>query len=77
MRRSAVPCPDSSSRVAWRSAFASDAPEEVAELEQLPLARETCLDAFAAGVVDPLGRLADCEPFENGAGLEDLDRLLV
>ena len=31
----------------------------------------------AARFVDPLGRQADGEPFENGAGLEDLDRLLV
>ena len=33
--------------------------------------------AARADVVDPLGRHAHGEPFEHGAGLEDLDRLLV
>ena len=39
-------------------------------------ARHACRRA-RAGIVDPLGGLADGQPFQDGAGLQDLDRLLV
>ena len=51
--------------------------EQVAELEQLALTRETCLKTGDARIVDPLGGLADGKPLEDGAGLQDLDRLVV
>ena len=51
--------------------------QQVAEFEQLALARETCLNARDTGFVDPLRGLADREPFENGAGLQNLDRFVV
>ena len=39
--------------------------------------REACLHTGGAVLVDSRGSLADRQPFENCAGLEDLDRLLV
>ena len=51
--------------------------EEVASLEQLALARQTRPQTCDAGVVDALGGLANGEPLQDGAGLQDLDRLLV
>ena len=51
--------------------------EEVAELEQLTLALEARPQPCGARVVDPLGGLADGQTFENRAGLQDLDRLVV
>ena len=51
--------------------------EEIAALEQLALPRETRLQAGDARIVDALRGLADREPFEHGARLQDLDSLVV
>ena len=52
-------------------------PEEVAVLEELALTRETCLETGDARIVDALGGLADGKALEDGARLQDLDRLVV
>ena len=51
--------------------------QQIASLEQLAVPREACLHTGGAVLVDSRGSLADRKPFEDRAGLEDLDRLLV
>ena len=51
--------------------------EEIAVLEELTLTRETCLETGDARIVDSLGGLADGKALEDGARLQDLDRLVV
>ncbi len=52
-------------------------PEEVAEHEQLALSCEIPMQACGAGIVDALRGEPDGQPFEDRAGLEDLDGLFV
>ena len=77
MRRAAVLCPDSSSSVAWRTAFVSEAPRRSpAASSSRWRSRHARRRALPASSIRS-GRQPDGEPFEHGAGLEDLDRLLV
>ena len=77
MRRRAVPCPDSSSSAAWRSAFASDAPRRSPPSSSSRWRSSSARRRVGAGVVDPLGGQPDGEALQDGADLQDLDRLVV
>jgi 3-hydroxyisobutyrate dehydrogenase-like beta-hydroxyacid dehydrogenase len=52
-------------------------PEEIPAVEELTLACETGLETGDAGMLDSSGGLADGEALEDGARLQDLDRLVV
>ena len=72
-----MPCPENSSSAACSSAFASDAPRRSpCSSSSRWRARQSCKPRDAL-VVDPLRGLPDGEPLQDGARLQDLDRLVV